>query len=78
MGRTPPWRCALRPSPPLSLLPASRNARLWEAFTANYVGIRQGAINDFRAQFTRAFMEACDEQLKRSAVRTRERPEIER
>ena len=63
----------------LSLLPASRNARLWESFAAQYGEIRKDAIDEFRNAFGRAFMEALEAHLKRtSAAPPSLRPEATR
>jgi FHA domain-containing protein len=48
-----------------SLLPASRNARLWEMFTEHYAHIRADATNDFHALFGQAFLTAYDEHVRR-------------
>ena len=61
-----------------SLLPASRNARLWEAFGGRYADIRNDAVEQFRQLFSRAFLAAYDEHVKRSQgepdARSRKRP----
>jgi len=63
----------------LSLLPLSRNARLWESFAAQYGEIRNDAIEEFRNAFGRAFMEALEAHLKRTrAAPPSVRPEATR
>lgn len=48
-----------------SLLPASRNARLWEMFTEHYARIRGQATDDFHALFGNAFLTAYRDHVKR-------------
>jgi FHA domain-containing protein len=48
-----------------NLVPASRHARLWEAFTKHYARIRKEATDDFHTLFGTAFLAAYDEQIKR-------------
>jgi len=48
-----------------SLLPASRNARLWEMFTEHYARIRGQATDDFHALFGNAFLTAYRAHVKR-------------
>lgn len=59
-----------------SLLPASRNARLWELFIEHYARIRDDASDDFHKLFGEVFLKAYDEhvdslQAQRSVSRTR-------
>ena len=49
-----------------SLLPASRNARLWEAYSGQYARVRSEASGELRKLFGRAFMAAYDEHLGRA------------
>lgn len=59
-----------------SLLPASRNARLWEMFVEHYARIRNDATDDFHALFGDAFLTAYDEHVKRMQNRpSPDRPE---
>jgi FHA domain-containing protein len=59
-----------------SLLPASRNARLWEMFIEHYARIRNDATDDFHALFGDAFLTAYDEHVKRMQNRpSPDRPE---
>ena len=47
-----------------SLLPATRRAKLWEAFCATYKDIARDADSDFQAVFGREFARAYTEQAK--------------
>jgi len=47
------------------LLPARRNAKLWELFTESYASIRKDAADDFHALFGSVFVKAYDEQVNR-------------
>jgi FHA domain-containing protein len=58
------------------LLPASRNARLWELFTEHYARIRNDATDDFHTLFGSAFLKAYDEYVARLQDQSAaERPE---
>jgi FHA domain-containing protein len=46
-----------------SLLPASRNARLWELFVEHYARIRNDAADDFNTLFGQAFLKAYNEHV---------------
>lgn len=48
-----------------NLLPASRNARLWELFSECYASIRKDATDDFHTLFGDVFLAAYDEQVDR-------------
>jgi FHA domain-containing protein len=48
-----------------SLLPASRNARLWELFVEHYARIRNDAADDFNTLFGQAFLDAYNEHADR-------------
>ena len=48
-----------------NLLPASRNAKLWELFTECYAGIRKEAADDFHSLFGDVFVRAYDDQVSR-------------
>lgn len=48
-----------------SLLPAARNARLWELFNEHYARIRNDASDDFHALFGQAFLAAYNEHVER-------------
>ena len=45
-----------------SLIPATRRAKLWEAFCATYKDIARDADSDFQAVFGREFARAYTEQ----------------
>jgi FHA domain-containing protein len=47
------------------LLPARRNARLWELFNESYASIRKDAADDFHSVFGNVFLKAYDEQVSR-------------
>ena len=47
-----------------SLVPATRRARLWEAFCTAYKDIARDADSDFHAVFGREFARAYTEQAK--------------
>ncbi|MEO8310255.1 MAG: type VI secretion system-associated FHA domain protein TagH [Caldimonas sp.] len=53
------------PSMLQSLLPARRNARLWELFGEAYATIRKDATDDFHTLFGDVFLTAYDEQVDR-------------
>jgi FHA domain-containing protein len=46
-----------------SLVPASRNARLWELFVEHYARIRNDAADDFNTLFGQAFLKAYNEHV---------------
>jgi len=59
-----------------NVLPASRNARLWELFTEHYARIRNAATDDFHTLFGTAFLTAYDQHVARLQDRhSPERPE---
>jgi len=59
-----------------NVLPASRNARLWELFTEHYARIRNAATDDFHTLFGTAFLTAYDQHVERLQDRqSPERPE---
>jgi len=59
-----------------NVLPATRNARLWELFTEHYARIRNDAANDFHTLFGTAFLTAYDQHVARLQDRqSPERPE---
>ena len=47
-----------------SLLPASRNARLWELFVEHYARIRNDAADDFNTLFGQVFLKAYYEHVE--------------
>jgi FHA domain-containing protein len=47
-----------------SLLPASRNARLWELFVEHYARIRNDAADDFHTLFGQVFLKAYNEHVE--------------
>ncbi len=51
------------------LLPSSRKAQLWDAFTQHYARVRDDANDDFHTLFGDAFLTAYDEHVKRYATR---------
>lgn len=48
-----------------NLVPASRNARLWELFSECYASVRKDATDDFHTLFGDVFLTAYDEQVDR-------------
>jgi type VI secretion system FHA domain protein len=47
-----------------SLMPASRNARLWEQFVEQHASVRKDASDDFHSLFGRVFVKSYNEHIE--------------
>ncbi|MBC7938757.1 MAG: hypothetical protein H7Z19_03170 [Chitinophagaceae bacterium] len=47
-----------------SLMPVSRNARLWEQFVEQYASVRKAAADDFHSLFGRVFLKSYNDHIK--------------
>lgn len=48
-----------------SLIPSSRNAKLWELYEAHYAGVAGNAREDFELRFQQAFAQAYEQEIEK-------------